>query len=132
MKKADTAARSAVAARTSHALRNHIDPAPSMEDGNAWTPGPWRVAPVSDYVGAELNVDARERGFICLAGVRGDREAEANARLIASAPDLLAALEELDERLRKCMRDPITAAEAYDSFYQGIVEDAIKKAKGIS
>ena len=66
-----------------------------MEDGNAWTPGPWRVAPVSDYVGAELNVDARERGFICLAGVRGDREAEANARLIAAAPDLLAALKEV-------------------------------------
>jgi hypothetical protein len=63
------------------------------------TPGPWRVAPAADYVGAELNVDAKQRGFICAAGTRGDAEAEANAKLIASAPSLLTALEGLCKAL---------------------------------
>lgn len=52
------------------------------------TPGPWRVASW-EYAGDDLNVDAKGRGFICLAGKRGDGEAEANARLIAAAPELL-------------------------------------------
>ena len=63
---------------------------------NTYTPGPWRVAPASDYAPShELNVDAGTRAYICLAGVRGDANAEANARLIAAAPDLLHALDAL-------------------------------------
>ena len=44
--------------------------------------------------------------------------------------ELLDALLSLDKRLRECMADPITAAEAYDTFYQDIVSDALNKAKG--
>jgi hypothetical protein len=60
------------------------------------TPGPWRLAPGSEYRdSAVLNVDAGTRAFICAAGIRGDAEAEANARLISAAPDLLESLTNL-------------------------------------
>ena len=36
------------------------------------------------------------------------------------------ALEALDARLRECLKAPISAAEAYDSFYQEMVADALK------
>ena len=60
-----------------------------------YTQGPWRVAPASEYAGSDLNVDANQKGYICKAGVRGDAEAEANARLISSAPELLEAAKQL-------------------------------------
>lgn len=59
------------------------------------TEGPWRVAPASDYSDSKINIDAHNHGYICCAGQHGDEEAEANARLIAAAPDLLAALWEI-------------------------------------
>jgi hypothetical protein len=42
--------------------------------------------------------------------------------------ELIGALRDLDKRLRACFGDPITAQEAYDSFYQDIVASAIAKA----
>lgn len=39
-----------------------------------------------------LNIDAESRGYICLAGKPGDVEAEANAHLIAAAPEMKEAL----------------------------------------
>lgn len=42
--------------------------------------------------------------------------------------ELAEALLTLDERLRKCSELPITASEAYDSFYQEMVSTALKKA----
>jgi len=50
------------------------------------TPGPWYASPYSSIVGIAISGAS---GVI--AGIRGDRPAaEANARLIAVAPDLLA------------------------------------------
>lgn len=60
------------------------------------TPGPWRLAPASAYSDPDLNIDAGVNGtgaYICKVGIRGDVQAEADARLIAAAPDLLDALE---------------------------------------
>ena len=42
---------------------------------------------------------------------------------------LCGTLEDLDERLDLCSRDPISAAEAYDSFYRGIVADALGRGE---
>ncbi len=59
---------------------------------NKHTPGPWRVAPPSDYPqDPRLHVDASTRGYVALCGVRDDLEAQANAHLIAAAPELLEA-----------------------------------------
>ena len=74
------------------------------------TPGPWRVAPRSDYPEhADINVDAGTRGYVALCGKAGDEEAEANARLIAAAPELLDALREtlraLESHLDESCRD---------------------------
>lgn len=50
------------------------------------TSGPWKATPYSSIVGIAIS----GAGYV-IAGVRGDREfSEANARLIAAAPDLLA------------------------------------------
>lgn len=64
-----------------------------MSNDTKWTPGPWRVGPVDDTV-----VTAPDGSEI--AAIDGDYNEpdlwpvmEANARLIAAAPDLYAALE---------------------------------------
>ena len=60
------------------------------------TPGPWRVAPRFVYGATDgIHVDAGSRSYIAHVGEHGDERAEADARLIAAAPDLLAALREL-------------------------------------
>lgn len=49
------------------------------------TPGPWKISPYSSIVGIAVYGDG-----IVIAGVRGGKErSEADARLIAAAPDLL-------------------------------------------
>ena len=57
------------------------------------TPGPWVTTPEPN--GIEWGVDAGKWGIATCAAEPGDGTTEANARLIASAPDLLAALSDL-------------------------------------
>ena len=77
------------------------------------TPGPWDV-----YPGTRAGIDTKDGSFsIVVAGYDDDEcgiwgrtnaEAEANARLIAAAPDLLEALSELlaeAEDIFVCMAD---------------------------
>jgi hypothetical protein len=59
------------------------------------TPGPWFARPA--IRSGEFNVTAQSGGFAPLAKVKGDKrgtsaDALHNARLMAAAPDLLAAL----------------------------------------
>lgn len=55
------------------------------------TPGPWGVGEKRGvWVGPVVMADSRGRGVAFVCG-----ESDANARLIAAAPDLLAACEEL-------------------------------------
>lgn len=60
-------------------------------------PGPWRVTVNGGFVNgvpsASVWVDAIE--FYSVACVMPQKEVEANARLIAAAPDLLAALKQI-------------------------------------
>ena len=93
------------------------------------TPGPWRLAPAKDYAGSELNIDAGPRGqsgFICTAGHRGDAEAEANARLIAAAPELLEALIAITDQLER-IGDP---RPGKDGAFIDEARAAISKATG--
>ena len=54
------------------------------------TPGPWNFQPCDEYVDC-FDVLCEEDYYVATThdGVRGDKNADANARLIAAAPDLL-------------------------------------------
>ena len=83
------------------------------------TPGPWAADPVTLMV-------TSERGLVCVVEDRvhadydNSAEIEANARLIASAPDLLAICLELDQ----WERDP-------DKYGGDLAELAIKARAAI-
>lgn len=69
-----------------------------MSDTVKHTPGPWYAIPNPEWSGAKWRIDNKSNapwanfGEICYASTA------ANARLIAAAPDLLAALEAAVER----------------------------------
>lgn len=103
-------------------------PAPSH------TPGPWLVAgPGDGFQSDELCIDARGDDSLHVAMVwpMGDgdttAEQEANARLIAAAPDLLASLRELHD----WMRDHAKVVESLDILTRShaILEKATSTAK---
>lgn len=60
-----------------------------------YTPGPWRLSEYSPYA----VVEARPTGHVVanISGASTDEETRGNARLIAAAPELLAALRALEE-----------------------------------
>lgn len=123
-----------------------------------YTPGPWRVAKVIDssfpkkhtvYVliddGRKKNVCAvsvygrnekseatktkKENGEIRAIPTIGDEECNANARLIAAAPELLEALENLLPMAEKFLRN---APSHPDNAMLEDARAAIAKAKGES
>lgn len=59
------------------------------------TPGPWAVHPGCAQVDAFTPTPVAVCRLLWPTDVRGEEETEANARLIAAAPDLLAALDGL-------------------------------------
>jgi len=108
------------------------------------TPGPWRIS--YDHEGLPIVVAVaggavpirtpfREDAFSADPRTRADFDTatvDANARLIAAAPDLLAALEDAEFLLRKIAINPKEAGAMVDSFRRS-AEDAraaIAKATG--
>ena len=102
------------------------------------TPGPWR-AEYSDIPHSSIaegwTVDSSEHSVCCLDGPKDVNEA--NARLIASAPDLLEALDKLFARWEHFQGDSWgNQADAYYSLAKGAQKDwkaaceALAKAKG--
>lgn len=94
------------------------------------TSGEWRVTPEEN--GNEYGVDSGKWGICICADAPGDGSAEANARLIAAAPELLSALEALldyvgDERLIDIVTGEPMGFEA-DEITSA--RDAIAKATG--
>jgi len=77
------------------------------------TPGPWRVEPGRETrVGADIVIVSRN-GLVAIACTihEGAVNAEANARLIAAAPEMLAALEAAEALLNEhehCLREDCT------------------------
>lgn len=65
------------------------------------TPGPWKVIPITKAI---FNV---ESGGQCLATVDGfgREDSEANARLIAAAPELLGLVKHVPEMLKAWRKD---------------------------
>lgn len=79
------------------------------------TPGPWRLSTVGAVPHAEITSDS---GSIALVAL-GRKESQENARLIAAAPDLLAACELA-----------LYAFETRAVIDWGELERAIAKARG--
>ncbi len=96
------------------------------------TPGPWRIAPATDYRGGEINIDSGERGqaaYICQVGMRDDPQAQADARLIVAAPDMLAALKLIGPIIGEIPSGVMGTQElTYRAFVA--VENAIARATG--
>lgn len=86
-----------------------------MERKENWTPGPWRVGP---YYRHEVVSD---EGVICCAPIE-TKQTRINAQLIAAAPDLYEALEEIASMIKGTL--PITAK------IRKIAEAAMAKARG--
>jgi hypothetical protein len=82
------------------------------------TPAPWQVSPYGNITSKSLTVARVEQ-------MPGNYESEkqANARLIASAPDLLAILNEV------CMQHDMGLNKIGTSLYD-IAKAALRKAKG--
>ncbi|MBV60945.1 MAG: hypothetical protein CMH65_06550 [Nevskiales bacterium] len=84
-----------------------------------------------DLHGKIMNIPANvpkdyDQGDYRLAYQTGHRDARHAAAELAMAADAcIRALRLLDERLRECSNDPISAAEAYDSYYRAEVVDAL-------
>lgn len=112
--------------------RSPIAAAPASEGKH--TPGPWRIAPASDYSGTDLNIDAGDRGqraYICKVGFRGDPQVQADALLIAAAPDFDAAAREIDRQAGQMdghLKAPVVIS--YDAIIA--LRAAIAKAEGRS
>lgn len=101
------------------------------------TPGPWHV-----YKGRGLYVDSSTAGLVCKVAENRSAEKEANALLIAAAPELLEALREVvllfDDAREGCLllaradHKPMTNRdqEVIDKAFI-VAEAAIRKAKGL-
>lgn len=103
------------------------------------TPGPWQI----QYLGngeSEVLSNGPDRddcaGICIVAGGLGssigdgrDYESEANARLIAAAPELLAALEECITEEASASWCTFTNAKRRLSYISDLAKTAIKKAR---
>ena len=85
-----------------------------------FTPGPWNFHPSDEYVNS-FDVMCEEGYYVATThdGVREDKNADANARLIAAAPDLL-------EALKRCKFDSLNMTLEDREFCRA----AISKATG--
>ena len=97
---------------------------------SAHTPGPWetegphgREVWGRDFTGAFKAITDRVRGG-------SPEEAQANARLISAAPDLLEALREIAKGEGRYSRDPLEHASNTIEDMQAIAAKAIAKAEG--
>ena len=98
-----------------------------------YTPGPWEAASPGDYDTDGIGVFARNPGGLryYIASVRymgtaPKMGAEPNARLIAAAPELLAALEDAEFLLRKAGQ---IAGPMQDSFQRSATDARAAIAK---
>jgi hypothetical protein len=84
------------------------------------TPGPWKVR--EEYIHQIIGTDGWGAVADCAIGVRTPEEKDANARLIAAAPDLLAIAEAF------VVDYAPNAGEL--AKWRGRFRDAIRKAQG--
>lgn len=123
----------------SHASHEGADASsPSVSIPSAHTPGPWKVRQADRNLGIEMErVVLRSGGSMMdwvatvpMHAISGTAERDANAHLIAAAPDLLNACEAMRQRITEAMDlERISPAMALEEM-STIVEAAIAKARG--
>lgn len=93
------------------------------------TPGPWVMddAQPGDLFRHVLHGNGDSFGYICRISTNGNANADADARLIAAAPELLEALQGLVAVLDRQLHSPHAASR---SSPLGRARAAIKKATG--
>lgn len=89
------------------------------------TPGPWRLV---HSVGGWTDLLAQDDSLVCRFDDRGP--SKANALLIAAAPDLLEALEQIEKGEGRFSRDSLTHCAKTVEDMKAIAQTAIAKAKG--
>ena len=95
------------------------------------TPGPWCVRDIPSkerYVGPSRDGGAPSVAIIPARLSRSDAEQAANARLVAAAPDLLSALQEVSQALT--IENAIRPDYGWAAFVAEVVTPAIKRATG--
>jgi hypothetical protein len=96
------------------------------------TPGPWSYTD-RGLVFGQAQDDADEAPFVCDVcvdcGMMTSQE-EANAQLVASAPDLLAALEQAVAALNTAPRFAVPSLDTDSYAIAALCDRAIAKAKG--
>ena len=94
-----------------------------------YTPGPWNFQPCDEYVNC-FDVLCEEDYYVATThdGVRGDKNAGANARLIAAAPDLLEALQNIAEHWNQDQNEAAMADACWHAIHTA--RAAIAKATG--
>lgn len=97
-------------------------------DATSYTPGPWTV----EHDGQSLPIIMANAEIVALARETKQRNEKLNARLIAAAPDLLAALEELTGIVQGALDDTNLHGLGMDSFTLQPARAAIAKALGKS
>jgi hypothetical protein len=102
----------------------------------AHTPGPWRVSSPARY-GNRKEIFGLSNEHVAGVGDLGEQvapfDSEANARLIAAAPELLAALEWTTDRFAAAVQHDKAENELADCGHCGVIEEAravIRKARG--
>lgn len=100
-----------------------------MDNDVKYTPGPWDITYTRDGKMALIN-----DGYVCSIELDGNPEGEANTKLIASAPDLLEALQRTKATMERDKNGGYrldyngNACHEVGSTYVMVCE-AIKKAK---
>lgn len=94
------------------------------------TPGPWRCngSLITAQADMALSVASIYNGGIVGNAARDKAEAEANARLIVAAPELLSALYEIENTIRAMQGNP--QWEVFAQKAQQLARAAIAKARG--
>ena len=97
------------------------------------TKGPWKFGSSNDDSVYKRNIGGSDGYHVAVASSREDDEVDANARLIAAAPDLLEALREAEAGLEFAGADKLTEVGGFAPAPLAalrIVRAAIAKATG--
>ena len=91
-----------------------------------WTKGPWHASEVASIWNSDESdeiADVWDHG-------RGMEETQANAQLIAAAPDLYEALEQARDTILELINARNSEAEGSDEDWVGGINAALSKARG--